>query len=84
MSVVNWSDLEQRFGASVKLARRPVAVAFLDSAPAHVAQIFGDGAFRLQFLASGRGWARVLHRAGKSLQLRGRRVYAQYRVVSRA
>src|SRR6202046_5298926 len=41
MSVVNWNDLEQRFGASVKLARRPVAVAFLDSVPAHVAQFSG-------------------------------------------
>jgi uncharacterized protein (DUF169 family) len=41
MSVGNWSDLEQRFGASVKLARRPVAVAFLDSAPANVAQFSG-------------------------------------------
>ena len=41
MSAGNWSDLERRFGASVKLARRPVAVAFLDSAPTNVAQFSG-------------------------------------------
>jgi uncharacterized protein (DUF169 family) len=41
MSVSNWNDLEQRFGAGVKLARRPVAVAFLDSAPASVSRFSG-------------------------------------------
>jgi uncharacterized protein (DUF169 family) len=41
MSVSNWNDLEQRFGAGVKLARRPVAVAFLDSVPAGVARFSG-------------------------------------------
>jgi len=39
--VENWSSLEQRFAAAVKLARRPVAVAFLDAAPANVAQFSG-------------------------------------------
>ena len=29
----NWSGLEQGFAAAVKLARRPVAVSFLDAAP---------------------------------------------------
>src|SRR6202049_3776516 len=41
MSVSNWNDLEQRFGAGVGLARRPVAVAFLDSVPAGVARFSG-------------------------------------------
>jgi uncharacterized protein (DUF169 family) len=40
-SVENWSSLEQRFAAAVKLARRPVAVAFLGSAPANVAKFSG-------------------------------------------
>jgi uncharacterized protein (DUF169 family) len=39
--VSNWSELEQRFGAAVKLGRRPVAVTFLDAAPANVAQFSG-------------------------------------------
>ncbi len=39
--VENWSSLEQRFAAAVKLARRPVAVAFLGSAPANVAKFSG-------------------------------------------
>src|SRR5271170_293957 len=37
----NWSGLEQRFAAAVKLARRPVAVTFLDSAPADVPKFSG-------------------------------------------
>jgi uncharacterized protein (DUF169 family) len=41
MSVSNWNDLEQRFGAGVKLVRRPVAVAFLDCVPAGVARLSG-------------------------------------------
>jgi uncharacterized protein (DUF169 family) len=41
MSVSNWNDLEQRFGSGVKLARRPVAVTFLDSVPASVARFSG-------------------------------------------
>jgi len=41
MSASNWSDLEQRFGAAVKLARRPVAVTFLDSVPSNVAGFSG-------------------------------------------
>jgi len=40
-SVPNWSDLEKRVGAAVKLARRPVAVTFLDSAPANVEKFSG-------------------------------------------
>jgi uncharacterized protein (DUF169 family) len=39
--VSNWNDLEQRIGAAVKLARRPVAVTFLDSAPADVSRFSG-------------------------------------------
>ncbi len=39
--VSNWSALEQRIGAAVKLARRPVAVAFLDAAPANVERFSG-------------------------------------------
>jgi uncharacterized protein (DUF169 family) len=39
--VEDWSSLEQRFAAAVKLARRPVAVTFLDAAPAGVAQFSG-------------------------------------------
>jgi uncharacterized protein (DUF169 family) len=41
MSVSHWNDLEQRFAAAVKLARRPVAVAFLDAAPANVTKFSG-------------------------------------------
>jgi uncharacterized protein (DUF169 family) len=37
----NWSGLEQRFAAAVKLARRPVAVSFLDAAPPNVTQFSG-------------------------------------------
>jgi uncharacterized protein (DUF169 family) len=40
-SVSHWNDLEQRIGAAVKLARRPVAVSFLDAAPANVEQFSG-------------------------------------------
>jgi uncharacterized protein (DUF169 family) len=39
--VSNWNDLERRIGAAVKLARRPVAVTFLDSAPADAARFSG-------------------------------------------
>jgi uncharacterized protein (DUF169 family) len=41
MSGTNWKELEQKISAAVKLARRPVAVAFLDAAP-HGVQKF-DG-----------------------------------------
>lgn len=37
----NWKELEQRIGGAVRLARRPVAVAFLDAVPANVAQFSG-------------------------------------------
>jgi len=40
-SVSIWNDLEQRIDTTLKLARRPVAVTFLDSAPANVAQFSG-------------------------------------------
>lgn len=40
-NVSKWNDLEQRIGAAVRLARRPVAVAFLDSAPANVQKFSG-------------------------------------------
>jgi uncharacterized protein (DUF169 family) len=40
-NVSKWNDLEQRIGAAVRLARRPVAVAFLDSAPANVQTFSG-------------------------------------------
>jgi uncharacterized protein (DUF169 family) len=36
-----WRGLEQRIGAAVKLAKRPVAVAFLDAAPVNVAKFAG-------------------------------------------
>src|SRR5579863_4882132 len=36
-----WSELEQRIGAAVRFARRPVAVTFLDSAPSGVTQFSG-------------------------------------------
>jgi len=39
--VSNWNDLERRIGAAVNLARRPVAVTFLDSAPADVPKFSG-------------------------------------------
>jgi uncharacterized protein (DUF169 family) len=38
----NWNDLEQRISAAVKLAKRPVAVTFLGSAPANVRQFSGS------------------------------------------
>jgi len=37
----NWQPLEQKISAAVKLPRRPVAVAFLDSAPANVQKFDG-------------------------------------------
>jgi uncharacterized protein (DUF169 family) len=37
----NWNDLERRIGAAVKLARRPVAVTFLDAAPANIEKFSG-------------------------------------------
>lgn len=37
----NWKELEQRISAAVKLGRRPVAVAFLDTAPAGVPKFSG-------------------------------------------
>jgi uncharacterized protein (DUF169 family) len=40
-SVPNWNDLEKRIGAAVKLARRPVAVTFLDAAPANIEKFSG-------------------------------------------
>src|SRR3984957_13428752 len=39
--VSNWSELEHRIGAAVKLGRRPVAVAFVDAAPANVERFAG-------------------------------------------
>jgi uncharacterized protein (DUF169 family) len=40
-TATNWNDLEQKIGAAVKFARRPVAVTFLDSAPSGVTQFSG-------------------------------------------
>jgi uncharacterized protein (DUF169 family) len=40
-AAANWKELEQKIGAAVKLARRPVAVTFLDSAPANVSKFSG-------------------------------------------
>ena len=37
----NWNDLERRIGAAVELARRPVAVTFLEAAPANVEKFSG-------------------------------------------
>jgi uncharacterized protein (DUF169 family) len=39
--VLHWNELEQRIGAAVKLARRPVAVAFVDAAPASLERFAG-------------------------------------------
>jgi uncharacterized protein (DUF169 family) len=39
--VSNWSELEHRIGAAVKLGRRPVAVTFADAAPANVERFSG-------------------------------------------
>jgi uncharacterized protein (DUF169 family) len=39
--VSNWSELEQRIGAAVKLGRRPVAVTFADATPANVERFSG-------------------------------------------
>src|SRR5580692_9870530 len=41
MSGTNWRELEQKISAAVKLARRPVAVAFLDAAPDGVQKFDG-------------------------------------------
>jgi uncharacterized protein (DUF169 family) len=38
----NFNDLEQRIAAAVKLSRRPVAVSFLDSAPAGIEKFEGS------------------------------------------
>ena len=39
--VLDWNELEQRIGAAVKLPRRPVAVAFVEAAPANVERFSG-------------------------------------------
>lgn len=39
---VNWSELENKISSAAKLERRPVAVTFLDSPPASVAQFEGN------------------------------------------
>jgi uncharacterized protein (DUF169 family) len=41
MSISTWNDLERRIAAAVKLARRPVAIAFLDAAPDSVQKFSG-------------------------------------------
>ena len=41
MGMPNWNDLERRFGAALKPARRPVAVTFLESAPANIEKFSG-------------------------------------------
>jgi uncharacterized protein (DUF169 family) len=38
----NWKEIEQRIAAAVKLPRRPVAVSFLDAAPANVQKFSGS------------------------------------------
>ncbi len=38
---ISWKQLEEKIGAAVKLARRPVAVAFLEAAPAEVKRFQG-------------------------------------------
>src|SRR5580658_6041398 len=38
---INWKQLEEKIGAVVKLARRPVAVSFLEAAPAGVKKFEG-------------------------------------------
>ncbi len=40
--ISNWKEIEQRIAAAVKLPRRPVAVSFLDSAPANVQKFSGS------------------------------------------
>jgi uncharacterized protein (DUF169 family) len=39
--VSNWQELENRISSAVKMARRPIAVAFLDSAPAGIEKFEG-------------------------------------------
>lgn len=41
MSIPNWKELENRIGSAVKLTRRPVAVAFLETAPKNVEKFTG-------------------------------------------
>src|SRR5271167_241827 len=38
---MNWKQLEEKIGSAVKLSRRPVAVSFLDGAPANVKKFGG-------------------------------------------
>ena len=40
-SVSGWNDLEQRIGTAVKLARRPVAITFLDAPPPNIQKFSG-------------------------------------------
>jgi hypothetical protein len=47
--VTNWSSLEQPFATAVKLARRPVAVAFLDPAPANIERFTGTAPWGCSF-----------------------------------
>jgi uncharacterized protein (DUF169 family) len=53
----NWKELENKIGATVKLARRPVAVSFLEAAPADVKKFEGtepSGCSFWRLAASGR------------------------------
>ena len=64
MSVeTNWKGFEQKFTAAVKLAKRPVAVAFLEAAPAGVHKFEGMQPFGCSFwrlAASGKVFYTVL------------------------
>jgi len=58
----NWSELEKKIAAAVKLSRRPVAVTFLESAPAGVEKFSGtepSGCSFWRLAASGRSFYTV-------------------------
>jgi hypothetical protein len=69
-----WHSLELRIANALNLARRPVAVAFLDAAPSGLEQ-FHDTEPSDWFLATGRRGKITLHRAGKSFQVRRGSLY---------
>ena len=69
-----WHSLELRIANALNLARRPVAVAFLDAVPSGLEQFHGTEPSGW-FLATGRRGKIILYRAGKSFQVRRGSLY---------
>ena len=76
--VKSWKALETRFVSALQLERRPVAVTYLETAPAGVEKFEGSepsGCSFWRLAADGRSF---LYRAGGSFQLRSGSIHAQH------